>query len=183
MAVIPDAKALEEAARAASKGGMPPIDKWDPPESGAMELRIKRDGTWIHEGSPIQRPKLVRLFSTIMKREGDAYFLVTPVEKWRIEVEDAPFVAYDVTEQDGALTFLTNVGDSVTADAEHPIRVDRTGDEPSPYVMVRDGLEALIDRKSFYRLVDMGEVRGDDFGVESKGAFFPLAPASEAREG
>ncbi|QFU07493.1 hypothetical protein PARPLA_00957 [Rhodobacteraceae bacterium THAF1] len=181
MAVIPDAKALEEAVRAASQGGMPPIEAWDPPESGDMDLRIDRDGTWIHEGSPIRRTKLVRLFSTILKREGDAYFLVTPVEKWRITVEDAPFVAYDVTQQDDALIFTTNVGDTVTADANHPIRVARNGEEPSPYVMVRDGLEALIDRKSFYRLVDMGHVQGDQFGVTSKGVFFPMAPAEDAQ--
>ncbi|SPJ25176.1 hypothetical protein PAA8504_03024 [Palleronia abyssalis] len=184
MAVMPDAKVLEEAARAASKGGLPPVDKWDPPFCGDLDMQIRRDGTWFYEGTPIGRPKMVRLFSTILKREGDDYFLVTPVEKVGIKVEDAPFVAIDFTEDDGALTFTTNVGDRVTADSDHPIRVVRDEDgEPSPYVEVRRGLEALIDRKSFYRLVDIGEVRDHDgaewFGVVSSGTFFPIAPARD----
>ena len=180
MAVMPDANALADAARAASKGGLPPVDKWNPPFCGDLDMQIRRDGTWFYEGTPIGRHKLVRLFSTILKREGDAYFLVTPVEKVGITVEDAPFIAVDFTEDDGTLTFQTSVGDRVSADAEHPIRVERddTG-EPSPYVMVRNGLEARIDRKSFYRLVDIGEVEGDWFGVRSAGAFFPIAPATD----
>lgn len=180
MAVMPDANALADAARAASKGGLPPVDKWNPPFCGDLDMQIRRDGTWFYEGTPIGRHKLVRLFSTILKREGDAYFLVTPVEKVGITVEDAPFIAVDFTEDDGTLTFQTNVGDRVSADSEHPIRVERddTG-EPSPYVMVRNGLEARIDRKSFYRLVDIGEVEGDWFGVRSDGTFFPIAPAAD----
>ena len=180
MAVMPDANALADAARAASKGGLPPVDKWNPPFCGDLDMQIRCDGTWFYEGTPIGRHKLVRLFSTILKREGDAYFLVTPVEKVGITVEDAPFIAVDFTEDDGTLTFQTNVGDRVSADSEHPIRVERddTG-EPSPYVMVRNGLEARIDRKSFYRLVDIGEVEGDWFGVRSDGTFFPIAPAAD----
>ncbi|WP_375260485.1 DUF1285 domain-containing protein [Palleronia sp.] len=180
MAVMPDANALAEAARAASKGGLPPVEKWDPPFCGDIDMQIRRDGTWFYEGTPIGRHRLVRLFSTILKREGDAYFLVTPVEKVGITVEDAPFIAVDFTEDDGTLTFATNVGDRVSADADHPIRVERDeSGEPSPYVMVRRGLEARIDRKSFYRLVDRGEVEGDWFGVRSAGVFFPIVPADE----
>ena len=185
MAVMPDAKVLEEAARAASKGGLPPVDKWDPPFCGDLDMQIRRDGTWFYEGTPIGRPKMVRLFSTILKREGDDYFLVTPVEKVGIKVEDAPFVAVDVAEVDGGLHFTTNVGDTVCADADHPIRVTRDPDtgEPSPYVLIRRNLEALIDRKSFYRLVDMGETathEGEEwFGVHSAGVFFPIIPAAE----
>jgi hypothetical protein len=184
MAVMPDANALEEAARAASKGGLPPVEAWDPPFCGDLDMQIRRDGTWFYEGTPIGRHKLVRLFSTILKREGDAYFLVTPVEKVGLTVEDVPFIAVDFTEEDGALTFVTNVGDRVTADSEHPIRVERDAEgEPSPYVEVRRGLEARIDRKSFYRLVDLGEVREHDgaewFGVVSSGVFFPVAPAAD----
>lgn len=184
MAVMPDAKALAEVTRAAAKGGMPPVEKWSPDYCGDMDMQIRRDGTWFYEGTPIGRHKLVRLFSTVLIREGDAYFLVTPVEKLGIEVEDVPFIAVDVEASDGALTFTTNVGDTVTADPEHPIRVVRDADdEPTPYVTVRRNLEARIDRKSFYRLVDLGEVRAHDgtdwFGVTSKGTFFPIIPAAE----
>nr|WP_245749655.1 DUF1285 domain-containing protein [Palleronia marisminoris] len=177
---MPDANALADAARAASKGGMPPVEKWDPPFCGDLDMQIRRDGTWFYQGTPIGRHRLVRLFSTILKREGDAYFLVTPVEKVGITVEDAPFIAVDFTVDDGTLTFQTNVGDRVGADADHPIRVERDeSGEPSPYVMVRNGLEARIDRKSFYRLVDRGEVEGDWFGIRSAGTFFPIVPAAE----
>lgn len=184
MAVMPDAKALEEVTRAAAKGGLPPIDKWNPEFCGDMDMRIRRDGTWFYEGTPIGRHKLVRLFSTVLKKEGDAYFLVTPVEKLGIVVEDVPFIAVDVEAADGALTFTTNVGDTVTADPEHPIRVVRDADgAPAPYVTVRRNLEARIDRKSFYRLVDLGEVRDQDgtdwFGVVSRDTFFPIIPAAE----
>jgi len=168
---------------------LPPVHLWNPPFCGDLDIRIARDGTWFYLGTPIGRKPLVRLFSTILKREGERYFLVTPVEKVGITVEDAPFVAVDF-DATGAghrqtLTFHTNVGDSVTAGADHPIRVlrdARTG-EPSPYVMVRAGLEALIDRKSFYRLVDLGEAANHDgrdwFGIWSNDAFFPIIPLAE----
>ena len=132
--VRPSADALAKSASAASSGKLPPVEKWDPPYCGEMDLEIRRDGTWFHEGTPIGRPGLVRLFSTILKREGERHYLVTPVEKLGIRVEDAPFVAVDVEAEDGALTFTTNVGDRVTAGPDHPIRVERdpaTG-EPSP---------------------------------------------------
>ena len=152
-------------------------------------MRIARDGTWFYLGTPIGRAPLVKLFSSILKREGDRYFLVTPVEKVGITVDDAPFVAVDFTAEgagrDQRLTFETHVGDVVTAGPEHPIRVVRdpeTG-EPAPYLMVRRGLEALIDRKSFYRLVEIGcdhDVDGvTQFGLWSGGAFFPIIPATE----
>lgn len=178
-----------EAARAARSGGMPPVHLWDPPFCGDLDIRIRRDGTWFYLGTPIGRAPLVRLFSTILKREGDRFYLVTPVEKVGITVEDAPFVAVDV-EAEGAgperlLRFETNVGDRVAADAAHPIRVERdaaTG-EPAPYVHVRAGLEARIDRKTFYRLVDLGEVATIAgvawFGVWSGGQFWPMIPAAE----
>lgn len=181
----PSADSLAEAAKKAQGKGLPPIHQWTPDFSGDLDMRIARDGTWFHEGTPINREGLVRLFSTILKREGDDYFLVTPVEKWRIEVEDAPFVAVDF-EAEGvgeaqSLVFETNVGDRVVAGEGNPIRVERdeeTG-EPSPYVMVRDGLEALIDRKSFYRLVEIGEARDGWFGLWSDGVFFKVIPAQE----
>ena len=185
----PDAKSLETSARAASQGGLPPIHLWNPPFCGDIDMRIARDGKWYHEGSEIRRKALVRLFSTILRKEDDRYVLVTPVEKVGITVDDAPFVAvdFDVTGDGAAqtLTFETNVGDRVTASGERPIRVarDRATGEPSPYILVRGALEALIDRKSFYRLVEIAETHevdgADWFGVWSSGQFFPIAPARE----
>ena len=148
-------------------------------------MRIARDGTWFYLGTPIGRPALVRLFSTILRKDGDEYFLVTPVEKVGITVDDAPFVAVDFNRRGDDLVFETNVGDLVSAGPEHPIRVERdpeTG-EPSPYVLVRANLEALIDRKSFYRLVELGETAPHEedewFGVRSGGQFFPIIPVAE----
>lgn len=188
--VTPSADTLAQAASAAAKGkGLPPVHLWNPPFCGDLDMRIARDGTWFYQGTPIGRPALVRLFSTILKLEDGKYYLVTPGEKVGITVEDAPFVAVDFqvegqgTEQ--RLIFTTNVGDTVLAGAEHPIRVIRDPDtgEPSPYVMIRAGLEALIDRKSFYRLVDLGAYCDHDgaswFGLWSGGVFFPVIPSGE----
>ncbi|GAA0284486.1 DUF1285 domain-containing protein [Rhodovulum strictum] len=190
MIVKPDADRLAETARAAAcEGKLPPVDKWNPPFCGDIDMRIARDGTWFYMGTPIGRAPLVRLFSTILKREDGRYFLVTPVEKVGITVEDAPFIAVDFERAgEGAaqiLTFVTNVGDRVAAGADHPIRVlrDAATGEPAPYVHVRGGLEARIDRKSFYRLVEIGTVEPQDgqdwFGLRSGGAFFPVIPAAE----
>ena len=188
--VTPDAESLAKSAKAAAKkGGLPPVHLWNPPYCGELDIRIARDGTWYYLGTPIGRKPLVRLFSTILKLEDEKYFLVTPVEKVGIQVEDAPFVAVDfVVEGEGnhqILTFETNVGDRVAAGPEHPIRVVRDAEsgEPSPYVMVRAGLEALIDRKSFYRLVEIGAHAQKDgeswFGLWSNGVFFPVIPSRE----
>lgn len=142
---------------------LPPVEKWNPPLSGNIDIVIRRDGTWLHEGTPILRKALVRLFSTILKREGDDYFLVTPVEKWRIQVEDAPLhaVALRQTMVDGlpALEFETLTDDRVVADAQHPLRVDIDPEsgEPSPYIRVRANLDAVIARNVFYQLVDMAQ--------------------------
>jgi hypothetical protein len=148
-------------------------------------MRIARDGTWFYEGTPIGRPELVRLFSTILRKDDDRYVLVTPVEKVGITVDDAPFVAVDFEREGDALRFVTNLGDEAVAGPDHPIRVERdpeTG-EPSPYILVRDRLEALIDRKSFYRLVEIGEHAEHEgarwFGVRSSGVFFPIIPSAE----
>ena len=187
--VKPSADDIAASARAAGKKGPPPVHLWNPPFCGDLDMRIARDGTWFYLGTPIGRAPLVRLFASILKLEDGKYFLVTPVEKVGITVDDAPFVAVDVERTEGAdgpdLTFTTNVGDTVVAGPDPPIRVTRdpaTG-EPSPYVMVRRGLEALIDRKSFYRLVDIGEHRDHDgarwFGLVSRGAFFPVIPSAD----
>jgi hypothetical protein len=185
----PSAEGLAAAAGKAARRGPAPVHLWNPPFCGDLDMRIARDGTWFYLGTPIGRAPLVRLFSSILKREGDRYYLVTPVEKVGITVEDAPFVAVDFTAEgegpDRQLTFTTHVGDTVTAGPEHPIRVVRdpeTG-EPAPYVMVRRDLEALIDRKSFYRLAEIGcehQIDGvAQFGLWSGGTFFPLIPAAE----
>ena len=185
----PGADALAAAARSAARRGPPPVHLWDPPFCGDLDMRIARDGTWFYLGTPIGRKPLVVLFSSILKREGERFYLVTPVEKVGITVDDAPFVAVDFTAEgagrDQRLTFETHVGDIVAAGPEHPIRVVRdpeTG-EPAPYLMVRRGLEALIDRKSFYRLVEIGVEEPADgeaqFGLWSEGAFFPIIPAAE----
>lgn len=187
--VTVSAESLASSAQAASKGrGLPPVDNWNPPFCGDLDMRIARDGTWFYLGTPIGRPELVRLFSTVLRKDGDDYFLVTPVEKVGITVDDAPFVAVDFERVEGGLRFETNVGDFAVAGVEHPIRVERdavTG-EPSPYVLIRRNLEALIDRKSFYRLVEIGETalhNGEDwFGLRSGGEFFPIIPAAELPE-
>ncbi|QHQ36138.1 DUF1285 domain-containing protein [Algicella marina] len=186
--VTPDAEGIAAAAKAAAKKGPPPVHLWNPPFCGDLDIRIARDGTWFYLGTPIGRKPLVKLFSSILKLEDGKYFLVTPVEKVGIEVEDAPFVAVDFTaEGDGEqrkITFLTNVDDTATAGPDHPIRVelDAESGEPSPYIHIRRGLEALIDRKSFYRLVDIGETQTHEeeewFGLRSEGTFFPVILAS-----
>lgn len=184
------AESLASSARAAVSGrGLPPVDDWDPPFCGDLDMRIARDGTWYYQGSPIRREALVRLFSTILRKDGADYVLVTPVEKVGITVEDAPFVAVDFSvdehAEDRGLRFVTNLGDEALAGPDHPIRVDIDAESgaPSPYILIRRNLEALIDRKSFYRLVDVGEVVTQDgeawFGVTSLGQFFPLIRAAE----
>ena len=174
------------ASKAAKQGGLPPVHLWNPPFCGDLDMQIRSDGTWFHEGTPIGRPAMVRLFSTILKREGDRYFLVTPVEKVGIQVEDAPFVAVTLqVEGEGEsqrLRFTTNVEDEVVGGAEHPIRVeiDPATLEPSPYVLVRRNLEALIHRNVFYQLVELAverEVDGEPWlGVWSDGQFYPIGP-------
>ena len=168
----------------AEKKGLPPVHLWNPPFCGDLDMRIRRDGSWFYQGTPIGRPAMVRLFSTVIRRDGDDYFLVTPVEKVGIKVDDAPFVAVElVAEGSGeaqVLRFITNVGDETAAGAEHPIRVELDLDtqEPAPYVHVRANLEALIHRNVFYQLVELAvprEIDGADWlGVWSQGQFFPI---------
>jgi uncharacterized protein len=167
----------------------PPVHLWNPPSCGEIDMRIARNGTWYYQGSPIPRPAMVRLFSSILRREPDgSYVLVTPVEKCTIQVDDAPFAAVEMTvsgEGDERLiAFRTNVDDVVPLDAEHPLRVvvnPATG-EPSPYLLVRDRLDALILRPVFYELVEMAEERNEGgrllLGVRSAGQFFSLGEAA-----
>ncbi|MEP4249862.1 DUF1285 domain-containing protein [Tateyamaria sp.] len=183
--VTPDAEGLVASITAAKTRGLPPVHLWNPPFCGDLDMRIARDGTWFYQGTPIGRPGLVKLFSSILKREDGKYFLVTPVEKVGITVDDAPFVAQDFevsgTGMGQVLTFTTHVGDTAVAGPDHPIRVERDAEtgEPSPYVLIRADLEALIDRKSFYRLVDLGVHHDDWFGVWSGDTFFGIIPSAE----
>ena len=176
------------AAKQAPGRGLPPVHLWNPAHCGEIDIVIRRDGLWFHEGSPIGREALVRLFSTVLRKDADGIYLVTPVEKMKITVEDAPFVAVRVdrakSESGGeALRFLTNVGDVVEAGPENAIRVemDPGSGEPRPYLHVRRGLEALIARPVFYELVEMAQERetadGPQLGVSSNGAWFPVGPA------
>lgn len=166
---------IADAARQARGRGPAPVHLWNPAYCGEMDLEIRADGTWVHDGSPIGRPEMVRLFASVLKREGDRFFLVTPVEKLGIRVADAPFLATDADIAADAITFTTNVGDRVTAGPDNPIRVEQQGAAPRPYVHVRGGLDALIDRKTFYRLIEAAEPGPDgQLVLRSLGATFPL---------
>jgi uncharacterized protein len=168
--------------------GVGPAPSWNPPDFGDIDMRIAADGTWFYCGSPIGRAPLVQLFASVMRREGDRYVLVTPVEKVGIKVDDAPFLAVEMRVESAAdgprLTFRTNVEDMVTVDSEHPLRFERGASEGmKPYVRVRGDLWALIKRALFYDLVALGQTAqvagGHWFGVPSHGLFFPICPASE----
>jgi hypothetical protein len=159
------------------------------PSCGDFDMRIARDGTWFYRGSPIGRKPLVKLFSTVLRREDGEYWLVTPVERGRILVDDAPFVAIEVVAEgqghDQTLTFRTNVDDEVRLDESHPLRLDHDSASGAdvPYVTVRGGLEARILRPVYYHLVELGEFAEIDgveqLGVWSAGRFFPLGRVSE----
>jgi len=171
------------AAKQAPGRGLPPVHLWNPAHCGEIDIVIKKDGSWIHEGGRIGREALVRLFSTVLRKDPDGIYLVTPVEKMKITVEDAPFVAVRVDREGGALKFLTNVGDEVEAGPDNAIRVEMGPDgAPRPYLHVRRGLDALITRPVFYELVEMAEERagpaGPALGVASNGVWFPIGPAT-----
>jgi hypothetical protein len=195
-AVLPagDAGGLEALiSRAARAGrGLPPVERWNPPFCGDLDMEIRRDGTWFYLGTPIGRERLVRLFSTVLRKDADGRtYLVTPVEKVGIRVVDAPFVAVEVDVSgegaERAMTFRTNVGDLVEAGPDHPLRFvdeDETGGL-KPYVHVRGRLEALVARPVMYELVQHGEEIEIDgrtmFAVRSRGAVFPIMPADRLR--
>ncbi|RWU17907.1 DUF1285 domain-containing protein [Pseudomonas alkylphenolica] len=168
----------------ASGKGLPPVHLWNPDFCGDIDMRIARDGTWYYLGTPIGRKPMVRLFSTIIRRDGDDYFLVTPVEKVGIKVDDAPFVAVLLevlgSGEQQVLRFTSNVDDQVEAGPEHPLRfeIDVQTQEPSPYVHMRSNLEALIHRNVFYQLVELAvaqQIDGQEWlGVWSGGEFYPI---------
>ena len=178
MADKPGLEGVIIAAKQAPGRGLPPVHLWNPPNCGEIDIVIRRDGLWFHEGTPIGREALVRLFSTVLRKDDDGVYLVTPVEKLKIIVEDAPFIAVRVDRDGEALRFTTNVGDEVEAGPDNPIRVEMceaTG-EPRPYLHVRRGLEALIARPVFYELVEMAQERDGAMQVSSNGAWFTVGP-------
>lgn len=185
--------ALISRASAQTSGGkasLPPVERWEPPFCGDLDMEIRADGTWFYMGTPIGREPLVRLFSTVLRKDEDGRtYLVTPVEKVGIRVQDAHFVAVEmsVTEEAGesVLTFRTNVGDVVEAGPEHKLRFEIVGDnhELKPYLSVRGRLEALVSRAVMYDLVERGEVVEIEgkamFALRSRGSVFPIMPAEE----
>jgi hypothetical protein len=183
---------LAGAAAGAGRKGPPPVHLWNPPFCGDLDMRIASDGTWYYLKSPIGRAGLVKLFASVLKREGDRYYLVTPVEKCGIAVDDAPFVAVElVTDEKTAgrvLNFRTNVDDWVACGVNHALRFEPevgTGGL-KPYLHVRNNLWARVKQALFYDLVDMGEERDVDgvrmFGVMSAGTFFAMAPAESLKD-
>ena len=172
--------------------GLPPVEKWNPPFCGDIDMKIAADGTWFYQKSPIGRPALVKLFSGVLKREGDSYFLVTPVEKVGITVEDSPFLAVELrvtgAGDDQVLAFRTNVDEWVQAGAGHALEFEPEPETGGlkPYLHVRRGLWAKVTRALFYDLVELGEERDMGgkrmFGVASRGEFFPMAEASALKE-
>jgi uncharacterized protein len=183
-------RAARDAAGTEPGKGLPPVHLWNPPFCGDLDMRIARDGTWFYQGTPIGRPALVRLFSTILKREDGKHFLVTPVEKVGIRVEDAPFLAVEMLVEQGArsrqLRFRTNVDDWVACDRAHPLRFEMAADGGlTPYLHVRADLWAKVTRALYYDLVDIGQEQVVDgramFGVVSAGEFFAMADAEAVR--
>lgn len=174
---------LVEIAKLAAEQKLPPVDKWNPVHCGHSEMRIARDGSWFHQGSPIGRPAMVRLFSTLLRREPDGrHVLVTPVEKLDIDVDDAPFVAVELRAEGSGtratLAFRLNTGDLVIAGPDHALRFVESGDGLRPYLHVRDQLDALIARPVFYELAEIALAEiADPPGVWSHGAFFAMAAA------
>ena len=184
--------AIAGAAKQAGAKGPPPVHLWNPPFCGDLDMRIAADGTWFYLKTPIGRPALVKLFASVLKREGGKHYLVTPVEKCGITVDDAPFVAVELrveaTEAGRILHFRTNVDDWVACGPDHALRFEP---EPhsgglKPYLHVRRDLWAKVTRALFYDLVELGEERVIDgirmFGVASGGAFFAMAPADQLKE-
>ncbi|GGE81683.1 DUF1285 domain-containing protein [Sphingomonas prati] len=175
---------LAQIAQLVADRKLAPVDSWNPARCGDSAMRIARDGTWYHEGAPINRPAMVRLFAGILRREPDGgYVLVTPAEKLDIAVEDAPFVAVEVKVAgegpDTTLAFRLNTGDVVIADADHPLHFVDRADGPHPYLTVRTGLDALIARPVYYELAVIATADDDaPPGLWSAGCFFPMTPAA-----
>ena len=172
------ALSLPELAEAVAARKLPPVDQWAPAIEGDSEMRIAADGTWFHQGSRITRPAMVRAFSSLLLRdEAGTYWMVTPTQRLTVEVEDAPFIAVDVTERDGALAFRLNTDEILLAGPEHPLRATGDPEVPALYLAVRHGLEARLNRSTYAQLADIALAQGGDWCVSSQGAQFSLVPA------
>ena len=162
---------------------LPPVDQWTPHKTGHSAMRIARDGTWYHEGAPIRRETMVRLFSSILRRDPDGrHYLVTPVEKLEIDIDDTPFLAVEVksegTGRNRTLAFRLNTGDLVIAGPQHRLRFDEQAGAPHPLLHVRGGMDALVNRAAFYALAEWALDEGHDPpGLWSDGVFFAMGPA------
>ncbi|GGD97721.1 hypothetical protein GCM10011515_16850 [Tsuneonella deserti] len=171
------ALSLAELAEAVAARRLPPVERWTPAETGDSHMRILADGTWLHEGSPITRPAMVRAFGSLLLREGDRHWLVTPMQKLAVSVDDAAFIATDVTEREGTLAFRLNTDEIVIASPDHPLSARGDRDTPAIYVDVRRGCEARLNRSTYEQLAQIALDRGDDWSVTSEGATFSLLPA------
>ncbi len=186
--IAPRLETLAASAGAAKTRGPAPVEQWHPAYCGEIDLRIAADGTWFYAGTPILRPALVSLFAGILRKDPERYVLVTPVECVGISVEDVPFIGVAMAEEDGALVFATNVGDSVRVGRDHPLRftLDEAGGV-KPYVHVRGGLWARLTRALALDLLDRAETRerdgAEEAGVTSGGVFFPIADDQQAKHG
>lgn len=171
---------LAELQKAIDQRRLPPVDRWNPTHCGNSGMKIARDGTWYHAGSPIRRPAMVRLFSTVLRREPDGrHVLVTPVEKLDIEVESTAFRAVEMTREgtgkEQSIAFRLDSGDAVILGRDHPLQMVDTPAGPSPRILVRHGLEAELTRSVYYELAELALAHTPSPGVWSSGVFFPLA--------
>lgn len=176
-------QALAEAAKAACSRGPAPVHKWNPAHCGDIDIRIKADGSWHYLGSPIGRPAIVKLFSTVLRKDPDGFVLVTPAEKLTIRVDDAPFLAVEMASEgagaDRRIRFRTNVDETVDAGPDHPLRFEEAGDGGfKPYVLVRGDLWALVARSAVFDLVELAEEKHGALGVWAGGTFFEMGEAS-----
>jgi uncharacterized protein len=168
---------LAELAAAAAARKLPPVEEWTPAEAGDSHMAIRADGSWTHEGTPIARPAMVRAFASLLMRDADGYWLVTPGQKLAVEVEDAAFIATDLTERDGTLAFRLNTDEIVIAGPEHPLVARGNAETPALYLGVRRGCEARLNRSTYEQLAQIALDRGDGWWVSSEGSTFSLVPA------
>lgn len=168
---------LMEVAQAVEDRGLPPLDQWQPEHVGDSEMRIAANGRWYHQGSEVTRPAMVRAFASLLMRDEDNHWLVTPHQKLSIAVEDAAFIATDVKCEDDALAFRLNTDDLVIAGPDHPLTVEGTAEEPAAYVAVRHGTRARLDRSTWLQLAEIALAEGDQPSVSSGGVRFSLLPA------
>ena len=169
---------LLDIVRAVTARKLPPVERWTPTETADSQMRIRGDGSWLHQGVPLARPAMVRALASLLMRDKDGqHWLVTPECRQSIEVEDAAFVAVDVQAREGALAFRLNTDELVVCSREHPLRAAGDRETPAIYLAVRHGCEARLDRSTWLQLAEHALAHGDGRSVASQGATFPLVPA------